>query len=79
MNREYREGMEKVSYMDDAYAIVQHHDAIAGTETQHVAEDYTFRLSIGQNHVQQLISEVSIIPILFIIFISNLIIVCDIR
>ncbi|XP_020573833.1 alpha-mannosidase At3g26720-like [Phalaenopsis equestris] len=31
----------------DALAIAQHHDAVSGTEQQHVANDYAKRLSIG--------------------------------
>ncbi|KAL0351209.1 UNVERIFIED_CONTAM: Alpha-mannosidase [Sesamum radiatum] len=31
----------------DALAIAQHHDAVSGTERQHVAADYALRLSIG--------------------------------
>ncbi|KAK6153870.1 hypothetical protein DH2020_013509 [Rehmannia glutinosa] len=31
----------------DALAIAQHHDAVTGTEKQHVADDYAKRLSIG--------------------------------
>ncbi|KAF8400067.1 hypothetical protein HHK36_015942 [Tetracentron sinense] len=31
----------------DALAIAQHHDAISGTERQHVADDYAKRLSMG--------------------------------
>ncbi|KAL2939592.1 hypothetical protein RDABS01_033750 [Bienertia sinuspersici] len=31
----------------DALAIAQHHDAVTGTEKQHVANDYAKRLSIG--------------------------------
>ncbi|RVX17989.1 putative alpha-mannosidase [Vitis vinifera] len=31
----------------DALAIVQHHDAVTGTEKQHVSDDYAKRLSIG--------------------------------
>ncbi|XP_030940377.1 probable alpha-mannosidase At5g13980 isoform X2 [Quercus lobata] len=34
-------------YLADALAIVQHHDAVSGTEMQHVADDYAKRLSIG--------------------------------
>ncbi|KAL5860797.1 hypothetical protein ACOSQ4_002093 [Xanthoceras sorbifolium] len=31
----------------DALAIAQHHDAVSGTERQHVAADYALRMSIG--------------------------------
>lgn len=27
--------------------VVQHHDAVSGTEKQHVASDYALRLSVG--------------------------------
>ena len=30
-------------------AVAQHHDAVSGTEKQHVANDYAQRLSIGLN------------------------------
>ena len=33
-------------------AIAQHHDAVTGTEKQHVANDYAKRLSIGYTEVQ---------------------------
>ena len=35
----------------DALAIVQHHDAVTGTEKQHVSDDYAKRLSIGYKEV----------------------------
>lgn len=36
----------------DALAIAQHHDAVSGTERQHVAADYALRLSIGYKEVR---------------------------
>lgn len=36
----------------DALAIAQHHDAVTGTEKQHVADDYAKRLSIGYKEVK---------------------------
>lgn len=36
----------------DALAIAQHHDAVSGTERQHVAADYAMRISMGFAKVQ---------------------------
>ncbi|KAF2322962.1 hypothetical protein GH714_032461 [Hevea brasiliensis] len=40
----------------DALAIAQHHDAVAGTEKQHVANDYAKRLSIGYSEAEKLVA-----------------------
>ncbi|XP_054795120.1 probable alpha-mannosidase At5g13980 isoform X1 [Prosopis cineraria] len=40
----------------DALAIAQHHDAVSGTEKQHVANDYSKRLSIGYKEAEQLVA-----------------------
>lgn len=40
----------------DALAIAQHHDAVTGTEKQHVANDYAKRLSIGYTEAEELVS-----------------------
>lgn len=42
--------------MRKAMAVAQHHDAVSGTEKQHVANDYAKRLAIGWQHCQVLIS-----------------------
>ncbi len=34
-------------YIGEAMGVAQHHDAISGTEKQHVANDYAQRLSDG--------------------------------
>lgn len=39
----------------DALAIAQHHDAVSGTEKQHVADDYAKRLSIGYSEAEKLV------------------------
>jgi hypothetical protein len=36
-----------VELLAKALGVAQHHDAVAGTEKQHVADDYAKRLSIG--------------------------------
>ena len=41
----------KTDSLADALAIAQHHDAVSGTEKQHVANDYAKRLSIGYTQV----------------------------
>ncbi|XP_058003498.1 probable alpha-mannosidase At5g13980 isoform X2 [Hevea brasiliensis] len=40
----------------DALAIAQHHDAVTGTEKQHVANDYAKRLSIGYTEAEKLVA-----------------------
>ncbi|XP_078160110.1 putative alpha-mannosidase At5g13980 [Carex rostrata] len=39
----------------DALAIAQHHDAVSGTEKQHVANDYAKRLYIGYTEAEKLV------------------------
>lgn len=40
----------------DSLAIAQHHDAVTGTEKQHVANDYAKRLSIGYTEAEKLVA-----------------------
>ncbi|KAF7801853.1 alpha-mannosidase [Senna tora] len=40
----------------DALAIAQHHDAVSGTERQHVASDYAMRISVGYLEAEKLVS-----------------------
>uniref|UniRef100_A0A8D3DGP9 Alpha-mannosidase n=1 Tax=Scophthalmus maximus TaxID=52904 RepID=A0A8D3DGP9_SCOMX len=42
--------------MKKAMAVAQHHDAVSGTEKQHVANDYARRLADGWRHCQVLVS-----------------------
>nr|XP_046229733.1 lysosomal alpha-mannosidase [Scatophagus argus] len=42
--------------MKKAMAVAQHHDAVSGTEKQHVANDYAKRLANGWQHCQVLVS-----------------------
>ena len=41
------------SKMKEAMAIMQHHDAITGTEKQHVANDYARLLHLGVRECQK--------------------------
>ncbi|CAK9311483.1 unnamed protein product [Citrullus colocynthis] len=43
-------------YLADALAIAQHHDAVTGTEKQHVANDYAKRLWIGYKEAEKLVA-----------------------
>lgn len=36
-----------ISVMKEAMAVMQHHDAVTGTEKQHVADDYARLLHMG--------------------------------
>ncbi|RZC60496.1 hypothetical protein C5167_022265 [Papaver somniferum] len=40
----------------DALVIAQHHDAVTGTEQQHVANDYAKRLSLGYVEAEELVA-----------------------
>ncbi|GMH06887.1 hypothetical protein Nepgr_008727 [Nepenthes gracilis] len=40
----------------DALAIAQHHDAVTGTEKQHVANDYAKRLSMGYDEAEAVVA-----------------------
>lgn len=40
----------------DALAIAQHHDAVSGTQRQHVADDYALRLSIGYKEAEKVVA-----------------------
>ena len=40
-----------------AVGLVQHHDAVTGTEKQHVANDYAMRLHIGQAECMRVVSD----------------------
>ncbi|KHN31257.1 Lysosomal alpha-mannosidase [Glycine soja] len=40
----------------EALAIAQHHDAVSGTEKQHVANDYAKRLSIGYTEAEKVVA-----------------------
>uniref|UniRef100_A0A8C6KLS3 Alpha-mannosidase n=1 Tax=Nothobranchius furzeri TaxID=105023 RepID=A0A8C6KLS3_NOTFU len=42
--------------LSKAMAVAQHHDAVSGTEKQHVANDYAKRLAEGWQHCQVLVS-----------------------
>uniref|UniRef100_A0A3P8SFH6 Alpha-mannosidase n=1 Tax=Amphiprion percula TaxID=161767 RepID=A0A3P8SFH6_AMPPE len=42
--------------MKKAMAVAQHHDAVSGTEKQHVANDYARKLASGWQHCQVLVS-----------------------
>ncbi|KAF4397582.1 hypothetical protein G4B88_027322 [Cannabis sativa] len=56
---EFFKGRSKLINTDslgDALAIAQHHDAVTGTEKQHVANDYVKRLFIGYKKAEQLVS-----------------------
>ena len=42
-------GVDRLAHMERAFAVLQHHDAVSGTERQLVAYDYAERLSRGRD------------------------------
>ena len=43
-----------VNVLKEAIAVMQHHDAVTGTEKQHVAEDYARLVHIGVEECQKI-------------------------
>ena len=50
----------------DALAVAQHHDAVSGTEKQHVADDYAKRISIGYKEVRLDLSMLLVVVLLML-------------
>eukprot|EP00850_Spirogloea_muscicola_P002507 SM000009S23636 [mRNA] locus=s9:1224350:1238286:+ [translate_table: standard] len=49
-------GPPTTDLLEEALAISQHHDAVSGTERQHVADDYAKRLHMGAVKAEQVVS-----------------------
>lgn len=50
--------LEAKDTMMDAMGIYQHHDAVSGTERQHVANDYSYRLANATDTIEKIYSDV---------------------
>ncbi|XP_046579073.1 lysosomal alpha-mannosidase-like isoform X2 [Haliotis rubra] len=53
---ELKDAVRGVSDLKEAVGILQHHDAITGTEQQHVTNDYNLMLSAGEQSCQSVVS-----------------------
>jgi lysosomal alpha-mannosidase len=49
--------IDSIRTLERAMGVVQHHDAITGTEKQYVSDDYTKQLSIGVNQCVNVIND----------------------
>jgi len=47
-----QDNLKKIDVLAQAHGVAQHHDAVSGTEQQHVAYDYAERLAIGQTQAE---------------------------
>ncbi len=59
--------INRIGRLARAMGVAQHHDAVTGTEKQHVADDYAMRLSIGKK-ILSLSIYLSIYPLTILIF-----------
>ncbi|CAN0924761.1 Alpha-mannosidase At3g26720 [Linum grandiflorum] len=48
--------LSKTDVLADALAIAQHHDAVSGTQRQHVTADYALRISNGYKEAEKLVA-----------------------
>ena len=55
----YRSNKLTSRKLQEAMGVAQHHDAVSGTEKQHVADDYAKRLHIGQVECEMLTEDVA--------------------
>ncbi|KAF8565287.1 hypothetical protein P879_10723 [Paragonimus westermani] len=68
-----------VDRLRQAMGVMQHHDAVTGTEKQHVADDYAMTLSQGSSACQSVIAEalMNLLPNLSKFTGNNLPVFCD--
>lgn len=61
VNANQKEILHSIQLLSEALAILQHHDAVAGTEKQHVTDDYVktgYKAFVKINeHITQIITE----------------------
>eukprot|EP01119_Soliformovum_irregulare_P015649 TRINITY_DN4429_c0_g1_i8.p1 TRINITY_DN4429_c0_g1~~TRINITY_DN4429_c0_g1_i8.p1 ORF type:complete len:877 (-),score=245.06 TRINITY_DN4429_c0_g1_i8:14-2644(-) len=57
-NIPYADLISKIEILTQAFSTSQHHDAISGTEKQHVADDYAKRLSIGSAACEDVMADI---------------------
>jgi lysosomal alpha-mannosidase len=48
---------QEISYLREAMGILQHHDAVSGTEKQHVANNYALKLSKGIEKCKEVLNK----------------------
>eukprot|EP01116_Phalansterium_solitarium_P019911 TRINITY_DN5728_c0_g2_i1.p1 TRINITY_DN5728_c0_g2~~TRINITY_DN5728_c0_g2_i1.p1 ORF type:complete len:1012 (-),score=366.51 TRINITY_DN5728_c0_g2_i1:80-3115(-) len=52
----FQQSLQQIQTLSQALGVAQHHDAVSGTEKQHVAYDYAERLQIGTDASNELVS-----------------------